>query len=164
MLGNWLKSKNKKLDIASPMTGMSVPLEKVPDEAFAGKHMGDGVAIEPAEGILAAPFDGTVAHLIQTKHAIILEHESGVQLLAHIGINTVALKGEGFTALVQTGDKVRTGDPLIRFDMELIRERGYPLITPVIITNGEEAVAALTPSFGSVTAGKPSLLLAELKG
>jgi sugar PTS system EIIA component len=163
MLGNWLKSKNKKLDIASPMTGTAVPLEKVPDDAFAGKHMGDGVAIEPSEGRLVAPFDGTVAHLINTKHAIILEHESGVQLLAHIGINTVALKGEGFTALVKTGDKVRGGDTLIEFDMELIRGKGFPLITPLIIANGEETVVSLEPSFKEVKAGDPSLMVAVLK-
>lgn len=163
MFGNWLKSKQTKLTVVAPLTGNSVPLEEVPDDAFAGKHMGDGVAIEPSAGVLSAPFDCTVAHLINTKHAIILEHESGLQLLAHIGINTVALKGEGFNALVKSGDKVRAGEPLIEFDMELIREKGYPLITPVIVANGEEAVSALEPAFGPVKAGEGKIMTVELK-
>lgn len=165
MFSKWIsnKAKKNKLDIASPMTGTSMPLENVPDEAFAGKHMGDGVAIEPDEGKLIAPFDCTVVHLIHSNHAIILEHESGVQLLAHIGINTVALKGEGFKPLVETGDKVRAGDTLIEFDIEFIRQAGYPLITPILIANGEETVESLEASFKDVKAGEPSLLQAVLK-
>ncbi|WP_438444037.1 PTS sugar transporter subunit IIA [Gorillibacterium sp. sgz5001074] len=164
MFGNWLKQKNTKLEILSPLTGESVPLELVPDDAFAGKHMGDGVAIEPSQGVLTAPFDGTVAHLIQTKHALILEHESGLQLLVHIGINTVALKGEGFRAMVGTGDKVWAGQPLIEFDMDFIRAKGFPLITPVVLANGEERSASLEePVFAQVRAGQSRLLTAELK-
>lgn len=165
MFGKWLSNKqeSKRLSIASPMTGKAVPLENVPDEAFAAKHMGDGVAIEPAEGRVVAPFDGIVAHLIRTRHAIILEHESGVQLLIHIGVNTVGLKGKGFRAFVENGAKVKQGDTLIEFDLEEIREAGYAVITPVIIANGNETVEQLEAAFKDVVAGEPSLLQAALK-
>lgn len=165
MFAKWLSnhSKNNVLDIGSPMTGTAVPLENVPDEAFAGRHMGNGVAIEPAEGRLIAPFDCTVVHLIHTKHAVILEHESGLQLLMHIGINTVRLKGEGFKALVKAGDQVQAGDSLIEFDIDFIRGAGYPLITPVVIAGGGEKVESLEAAYKDVTAGEPSLLQVVLK-
>ncbi len=102
------KTKANVIEITAPITGESVQLEKVPDEAFfSQKYMGDGVAIEPAEGTVIAPFDATVAHMIHTNHAIIIEHESGLQLLIHIGVNTVALDGKGFTARVATGETVK---------------------------------------------------------
>lgn len=165
MFSKWLSNKTKtnRLEIASPITGKAVELEQVPDEAFAGKHMGEGVAIEPTEGKLVAPFDGKVAHRIDTNHALILEHESGVQLLVHIGINTVALRGEGFTSHVSTGDKVTAGQTLIEFDIKRIKEAGYPLITPVIIANGEESVSAVEFRLGPVRAGDAGLLSALLK-
>ena len=97
------------LEIHSPVKGKVVPLEQVPDPAFAERQMGSGVAIEPTEGKVLAPFDATVGHVIKSKHAVILEHASGLQLLIHVGINTVSLKGEGFTAHVKTGDQVKAG-------------------------------------------------------
>jgi sugar PTS system EIIA component len=164
---NKLFSKNKasdnRLEIASPMTGTSVPLEQVPDEAFAGKYMGDGIAVEPSEGKLIAPFDGKVAHMIHSSHAIILEHESGLQLLAHIGINTVALGGEGFKAHVQTGDEVKAGQLLIEFDIAAIQAAGYPVITPIVIANGEETVTSLESRFGAIQAGEAGALQVVLK-
>jgi PTS system glucose-specific IIA component len=163
MLGKWLSSRQKPhfVDIAAPLTGCAVALELVPDEAFSQGHMGDGVAIEPKSGIVTAPFDGVVAHLIGTRHAVIVEHASGLQLLIHVGVNTVALGGNGFQAHAASGDSVRLGQKLITFDTESIKEAGYPLISPVLVANGE-LVASLRKRLGDVLAGEPGLLCAEL--
>lgn len=161
MLGKLFKSKKATLEIVAPLTGKAVELTEVPDEAFAGKHMGDGVAIEPTVGKLIAPFDGVIAHVIHTNHAVIIEHESGLQVLAHIGINTVAMQGEGFTGHVQTGDTVKAGQTLIEFDIDKIKAAGYPVITPVIIANGE-TVAEMESFFGDVKAGDTTVIRAVL--
>ncbi|MED4955430.1 sucrose-specific PTS transporter subunit IIBC [Paenibacillus macerans] len=154
-----------KLEIPSPITGKAVSITQVPDPAFAEKHMGEGIAIEPTEGKAFAPFDGTVAHVMdKSKHAVILEHESGVQLLIHIGINTVGLKGTGFTAHVNTGDKVTKGQLLIEFDMDVIREAGLPVVTPVLIPSGLDSVEQVLPSGeGNVTAVQDHVITVNLK-
>lgn len=156
------KTKPQSISITSPLSGIAVPLGKVPDEAFSNKMMGDGFAIEPTEGLLAAPFDGTVVHIIDTRHALILEHASGLQLLLHIGINTVGMKGEGFIAKVKTGDPVKLGQVLIAFDPELIRKAGYPLITPVVIANMELA-AEVECHLGAVKRGVEQVLTVALQ-
>lgn len=92
------KHTEHTIEIMAPISGESVPLAQVPDETFAGGHMGNGIAIKPSEGILKAPFDGRVAHIVKSSHAVILEHSSGMQLLLHIGIDTVSLKGNGFVS------------------------------------------------------------------
>ncbi|MEK5031000.1 PTS system trehalose-specific EIIBC component [Paenibacillus sp. FSL R7-0302] len=152
------------LELASPLNGTAVPLEQVPDPAFAEKQMGEGIAIEPSEGKVYAPFDATVAHVIKSKHALILEHASGVQVLIHVGINTVSLKGSGFTARKEIGDKVQAGELLLEFDMEAIRAAGYPLITPIIIPAGQEMVERIEERTGPATAKQTSILTVHLKG
>ncbi|MEC0329278.1 PTS glucose transporter subunit IIA [Paenibacillus macerans] len=138
--------RNKKaldsLEIASPIPGKAVELKEVPDPAFAQGHMGGGAAIEPAEGKVYAPFEGKIAHLMdKSKHAVIVEHRSGVQVLIHVGIDTVSLKGNGFTAHVSTGAKVKQGQLLLEFDQETIRAAGLSPLSPVIVPDGLEAVA-----------------------
>lgn len=158
------KKSPKNIEVMSPLNGKAVPLAEVPDEAFAAGHMGEGIAIEPSEGRLVAPFDGTVAHVIKSKHAVMLEEKSsGLQFLFHIGINTVGLKGEGFTTHVSTGDKVKAGQTLVEFDMEAIKAAGYPVITPIIVTNAEELGATVEVHTGEVTAGSSQVLAIELK-
>jgi PTS system trehalose-specific IIC component len=152
------------LELASPLNGRAVPLEQVPDPAFAEKQMGEGIAIEPSEGKVYAPFDATVAHVIKSKHAVILEHASGVQVLIHVGINTVSLKGSGFTSHKNIGDKVKAGDLLLEFDMEAIRAAGYPLITPIIIPAGQEMVARIEAKTGDAVAKQTSILTIHLNG
>jgi PTS system glucose-specific IIA component len=153
------KSKQKTIEIIAPLSGKVLPLSAVPDEAFAGKHMGDGIAVEPSRGKLIAPFDGRVLHLIHTNHAIILEHVSGLQLLIHIGINTVALNGEGFRTLVGSNDTFNAGDTLIEFDRGKIEAAGCSSITPIVVAN-EEEVKQLEHivSSGSITAGDEVIL------
>ncbi|MEK4661171.1 sucrose-specific PTS transporter subunit IIBC [Priestia sp. FSL H7-0729] len=151
------------LEIASPLHGTIVALEQVPDPAFSEKHMGEGIAIEPSEGKVYAPFDGVIAHVMnKSKHAVILEHETGVQMLVHIGINTVGLKGNGFTAHVNSGDRVAAGQLLIEFDMDVIQAAGLPLITPVLIPSGNEAIATVTgTSTGPVQANGEAILIVK---
>lgn len=152
------------LELISPLSGSAVPLEQVPDPAFAEKQMGEGIAIEPSEGKVYAPFDATVAHVIKSKHALILEHASGVQVLIHVGINTVSLKGNGFTSLKNIGDMVQAGELLLEFDMETIRAAGYPLITPIIIPAGQEMIEKIEEKTGPATAKQTSILTVHLKG
>jgi len=159
------KSKQKTIEVSAPLSGKVVPLTAVPDEAFAGKHMGDGLAIEPSDGKIIAPFDGIVSHLIHTNHAIIIEHASGLQLLIHIGINTVALNGDGFQAHVASGDAFQAGDVLITFDIAKIEAAGYPSVTPIVVAN-EDNVKQLEHlmTSGNVSAGKEQLLKATMNG
>ncbi|WP_151737487.1 PTS system trehalose-specific EIIBC component [Paenibacillus tengchongensis] len=152
------------LELAAPLSGTAVPLEQVPDPAFAEKQMGEGIAIEPSEGKVYAPFDATVAHVIKSKHALILEHASGVQVLIHVGINTVSLKGSAFTAHKNIGDKVKAGELLLEFDMEAIRAAGLPLITPIIIPAGQEMVERIEEKSGPATAKQTGVLTIHLKG
>lgn len=152
------------LELISPLNGTAVSLEQVPDPAFAEKQMGEGIAIEPSEGKVYAPFDATVAHVIKSKHALILEHASGVQVLIHVGINTVALKGSGFTTHMNIGDKVQAGELLLEFDMEAIRAAGYPLITPIIIPAGQDMVDKIEEKTGPAVARQSSILTIHLKG
>ncbi len=152
------------LELAAPISGTAVPLEQVPDPAFAEKQMGEGIAIEPSDGKVYAPFDATVAHVIKSKHALILEHASGVQVLIHVGINTVSLKGNGFTSHRNIGDKVRAGELLLEFDMDAIRAAGLPVITPIIIPAGQDKVERIEEKTGPATAKQTGILTIHLKG
>lgn len=154
------------LDVPSPLSGKIIALEDVPDPAFAQKHMGEGYAVEPSEGKVFAPFNGEIAHVMEkSKHALILAHDSGLQLLIHIGINTVSLKGEGFVTHVQTGDIVKAGQLLVEFDVDAIQKAGLSTVTPVIVPSGTDQVAGLTvkASHNSVTAYKEAVMAVQLK-
>lgn len=155
--------KKKTVQVAAPLTGNAVSLDQVPDPAFAQKIIGDGIAIEPSEGVLVSPVDGKVIHIIDKSfHSLVIGHESGLELLMHIGVNTVQLQGNGFKPLVKSGDVVKKGQPVIEFDMASIKEAGYPVITPVVIANGD-AVKESTFSTGSVTAGSSTIMEVVLK-
>ncbi|MDO5646260.1 MAG: beta-glucoside-specific PTS transporter subunit IIABC [Dermabacter sp.] len=123
------------LEVSSPLSGRVIPLADADDAAFASGVLGQGVVIDPSEGVVTAPFDGTVTALFPTLHAIGLTADDGRELLIHIGINTVQLNGEGFTASVSAGDRVRRGDVLITFDIARIVAAGYSVHTPVVLTN-----------------------------
>lgn len=130
--------KNSNVVIPAPIKGNVLPLSACKDEAFASEAMGKGVVIEPSEGIVKAPFDASIMTLFPTKHAIGLVSKDGVELLIHIGIDTVNLDGKCFEALVAQGDEVKTGQPLIKFDIEGIRKAGYETQTMLIITNSAQ--------------------------
>lgn len=143
-----------KITIASPLKGNIVPLNEVKDETFASEMMGKGIAINPTEGKVVSPINGTVQMIFKTKHAIGLKSEDGAEILIHIGMDTVQLDGKHFTAHVKDGDKVKVGDTLVEFDMNAIKNEGYELITPVIITNTMEYLEIVPKDIKSVNTGE----------
>ena len=130
----------QSLEIKAPLNGKTLPLEDMPDEVFSQHIMGDGLAIEPSEGIVVAPADAEVSAVMEeSRHACGLTLSNGLELLIHVGIDTVEMNGDGFELFVKEGDQVHTGDPLIRFDMDKIRAAGHPTMTAVIVTDEGEA-------------------------
>ncbi|MGG3842796.1 PTS sugar transporter subunit IIA [Anoxybacillus kestanbolensis] len=123
--------------IVSPLTGNVRSLENVPDPVFAQKMMGDGLAIEPTDGIVVSPIHGEVVQVFPTKHAVGLRSDQGLEILIHVGIDTVHMQGEGFEAYVKVGDRVKAGDLLLSFDLTLVQQKAKSSLTPVVITNGE---------------------------
>ncbi len=144
-------------DVLAPMTGTVLALDQVPDTTFASGLLGKGVAIIPAEGKVIAPFNGEVASIFQTKHAIGLLSDSGIELLIHVGIDTVKLEGVPFTAHVKEGDKVKAGDLLLTFDRQAIIDAGYDLATPIIISNSDDYPGFDIAAVSAVIAGQPLL-------
>ena len=133
-----VKEKDGKIALASPLKGKVLKLSEVKDEAFASGVLGQGAAVEPEEGVLYAPADGTVSALFPTGHAIGLTTQTGLELLMHVGMDTVQLEGKGFKAFVETGETVKQGQKLLEFDRKLISEAGYSLVTPVLVTNSDD--------------------------
>lgn len=126
------------LRVSSPLRGKILPLSKVPDATFSEKVLGEGIAIDPSEGVVYAPVDAKVAQIFKTNHAIGLVTEEGLEILIHVGIDTVKMEGRGFKAFVKKGDQVKTGDKLIEFDVDMVRREAKSTLTPVIITNMSE--------------------------
>jgi phosphocarrier protein FPr len=151
-----------ELKILSPLSGQICPLERVPDPVFAQKLVGDGIAIDPTDAVLLAACDGEVASLPATGHAVTLRTAEGVEVLMHIGIDTVTLKGQGFHPRVKKGDHVHAGDPLIAFDLDFLATHAKSLLTEVIIANSDR-VASWKRATGGVSAGKDALLTVTLK-
>ena len=139
------------------MTGKAVPLEEVGDEVFSAKVLGEGIAIEPAEGRLYAPCDGRVDMVFDTKHAVNIVSSDGCEVLLHIGIDTVKLGGKYFESHVEAGQQVRRGDLLVTFDMEKIRRAGYKLTTPMIVGNTEDYGSVTAAASGEVRAGEEAI-------
>ncbi len=139
MRNTWMEKlgfgKDKSIEIQAPIEGTVYVITQVNDPVFQQKIVGDGVAILPSRGRVVAPVGGTVSLLFETKHAISLKSEQGVEILIHVGLDTVKLQGENFKAHVKTGDIVKAGELLLEFDMEKIKAAGYDLITPVVICN-----------------------------
>ncbi|MCG7780769.1 PTS beta-glucoside transporter subunit IIABC [Lelliottia amnigena] len=144
-------------DVLAPMSGTVLALDQVPDATFASGLLGQGVAIIPSDNRVIAPFAGEVASLFQTKHAIGLLSESGIEVLIHVGIDTVKLDGKPFTAHVNVGDKVQPGDLLLEFDRQAIIDAGYDLATPIIISNSDDYRDVVIVAATSVSAGTPLL-------
>jgi len=132
------KTKKSSVVIGAHLSGTVVPVEKVEDEVFSQKILGDGVAIEPSDGKLFAPCDGRVEKIFDSKHAINIVSDNGCEILLHIGIDTVKLGGKYFTVRAKEGQKIKKGELLISFDTKSIRDNGYKLVTPMIICNSDE--------------------------
>ena len=127
--------KEEKKTVLAPAAGKAVSLKEVNDPTFSQEILGKGVAIIPSEGKIVAPADGTISVFFETKHAVSVTTDGGAEIIVHVGLDTVNLKGEHFTAHKQQGDKVKAGELLLEFDMEAIKAAGYDVITPVIICN-----------------------------
>ncbi len=145
--------------LSACLNGTVVPLAEVKDEAFASGALGDGIAIEPSDGELVAPADGEISSTFETHHAVGMTTVDGAELLMHIGIDTVKLGGKHFTYLVSEGDKVKKGQPLIRFELEAIKAEGYPVTTPLIVCNTDDYAAVVAKASGTVKQGDALLEL-----
>jgi multiphosphoryl transfer protein len=141
-----------RLDLKAPLTGVLVPIEQVPDPVFAQKMVGEGISIDPLSDRLLAPCDGEVSHLHPASHAITIRTLGDLEVLLHIGLDTLKMRGEGFDAKVKVGDQVRTGDELIAFDLDKVATSAKSLLTQMVITNTDR-ISSLTPRTGLVTAG-----------
>lgn len=152
-----------KITLTAPLSGPLVPIERVPDPVFAQKMVGDGISIDPLDQCLRAPCDGQIVQLHSAGHAVTVATPQGIEVLMHIGLDTVGLKGSGFTPKVKAGDSVKTGDALIEFDADYIATHAKSLLTQIVITNSER-VAAFAPRSGTVTAGRDVILELTLAG
>jgi len=131
------RTQNINFKLLAPVSGTSIPLSEVPDPVFAQKMAGDGLAINPISDTIVAPPDGELTLILSTKHAFAMTLENGVELLIHIGLDTVSLNGEGFEKLIEQGTKVKAGTPIIKINPDFIKEKGFSLISLVLITNPE---------------------------
>lgn len=129
------KNKKKLVEIKFPVNGKCINIEEVPDEVFATKLVGDGVAFIPSEGFIYSPVDGEVVQLFPTKHAIAIRTIEGIELLIHIGIDTVHMNGEGFDYFVLENQRVKSGEKIMSFDLELVKNKAKSIISPMLITN-----------------------------
>ena len=152
-----LFNKDKSISISAPMTGDLIEITQVEDEVFSEKMVGDGVAIEPREGIVVSPVQGRIVQIFPTNHAIGIETEDGLEVLIHIGLDTVELKGKGFTSYVKVGDRVEVGDKLLEVDLDFIKKSGRSTISPIIITN-MDIVKNISTKIGNVIRGKDSIM------
>ena len=151
-------NSSAKWSVLAPMDGQTVPLEQVPDEVFSQKVLGDGLAIIPSEGKIYSPADGEISSVAETKHAYGFTSDSGLEILVHFGLETVSLKGEGFTPHVKAGDRVKAGDLVAEVDMELLKSKGINPITPVLICDGADDMVMETAS-GAVKRGDAVITL-----
>ena len=131
------REEGKNVLILSPLTGRAVPLEEVPDPVFSQKIIGDGMAVIPSDGRIVSPVDAQVVSVADTAHAYGLKTEDGIELLIHAGIDTVKMNGEGFETFVETGAKVKKGDKLLSFDMDLVKEKGYKTQTMFLVADAK---------------------------
>lgn len=153
------KKQEINLQIGSPLKGHTVPLQEVSDPTFRDGILGSGVAIQPEEGKLYSPVDGEITLLFDTLHAVSITSDDGVEILVHIGIDTVALRGKYFIAHTQTGSKVKKGDLLLELDLEQVKAAGYDVITPMIICNSSDFKAVEVVTGTVVTPGEIILTL-----
>lgn len=157
-----MTTTTRSIVVTAPFSGTLVPLSEVPDETFASGVLGEGIAIEPSDGLFCSPVDGTVETIAETKHAIGFAADNGLEILVHVGLETVSLNGEGFEILVKEGDRVKAGQPVAKADLALIRERGLKTITSIVLTGGADD-RKLHCAEGIAAAGKTPVLTLTAK-
>ena len=152
---NTAKFTNQSKTVLTPLQGKVLAQADIPDETFAQGILGPGCGIEPTGKTVYAPFDGTVEQVASTLHAVGLTSEDGIEILVHVGMDTVEMNGKGFKALVKEGDKVKAGTPLLKVDLEAIRAAGHPTATALIVTNSDDLPEISVVANGDAAAGTP---------
>ena len=152
------ENKSVEVKIYAPLSGEIVNIEDVPDVVFSEKIVGDGIAIRPKGNKIVAPIDGVIGKIFETNHAFSMESKEGVELFVHFGIDTVELKGEGFTRIAQEGQAVKRGDTVIEFDLELLESKAKSVLTPVVVSNMDE-ISNIEKKAGEVVAGESIVLV-----
>ncbi|MDN5342513.1 MULTISPECIES: PTS sugar transporter subunit IIA [Oceanotoga] len=145
--------KSDKVELYSPISGKSIPIEQTPDQVFSEKIAGDGIAINPEEGLVVSPCKGEILQIFKTNHAIAIKEENGLEILVHLGVDTVNLEGKGFERIAEVGQKVKVGDPLIKMDLEFLKENAKSIICPIIITNMDK-VGNIERNYGNLKRGQ----------
>lgn len=152
------ESKSIDVEIYAPISGTIVNIEDVPDVVFSEKIVGDGIAIRPTGNKIVAPVDGVIGRIFETNHAFSIESKDGVELFVHFGIDTVELKGEGFTRIVQEGQQVKRGETIIEFDLASLEAKAKSVLTPLVISNMDE-INSMDKMSHEVVAGESVVLL-----
>ena len=152
----FLKKKNSEL--VAPVSSKVIELSQVPDEVFSQKMAGDGVAIEPSDDLVVAPADWSITLIFKTNHAFAMTLENGLEILVHIGLDTVELNGEGFERLATEGETVKAGTPIVKINRKLFEEKGYKTVTPVLVTNPDILKEMNGLVGNNVTAGKDAVI------
>jgi PTS system IIA component, Glc family (TC 4.A.1) len=158
---NIFKKNCKKLLIKAPVDGDIVDIVEVPDEVFAQKLVGDGVAVNPKSDIFVSPVNGVITTVFPTKHAIGIKTLEGIEIMIHVGVDTVKLNGEGFTTFINEGDKVKVGDKLLQINRSVLESKAKSLISPIIITNMGK-IKEFKKIIGNVTAGETDIIEAVI--
>lgn len=141
--------------VKSPLTGRVIPLSEIPDQVFSQGILGPGCGIEPVQETVYAPFDGKVTQLTETRHAIGLTSTAGIELLIHVGMDTVEMNGDGFLCFVKEGQQIKTGDKLMGFSLEKIKSAGHPATTAVVVTNPDAFPSLKAAQAGDIRQGAP---------
>lgn len=149
------KFAGEKMTVMAPIDGKVIPLEQIPDETFATAILGPGCGIEPTGDTVYAPFDGTITQVASTLHAIGITSDDGIELLIHVGMDTVEMQGKGFTSLVKEEQKVKAGTALLKVDLDAIRAANHPTTTAIIVTNGDDLPKLHIIADGIVSTGTP---------
>ena len=156
---SFFKKKKAEILLGAPCKGNAVELNKVNDPVFSEGMMGPGAAVDPADGIITAPADGEINMVFDTLHAVTMTVADGAEILIHVGLDTVNRKGNGFTAFVKAGDKVKKGQKLLEADLEALKADGYDCIIPMVICNADEFAAVEVTAAGPVEAGADFICL-----
>lgn len=155
------KKKPKEIVLGAPAKGKAVPLAEVNDPTFSTGMLGQGVAVQPSEGKIYAPAAGTVEMVFETLHAVSMTTDAGVEVLIHVGLDTVNMKGDGFTGYVKAGDRVEKGDLLLEVDLEKVKAAGYDTITPMLVCNTDDYAEVVGLSGKDVEAGDDAVVITE---
>lgn len=160
-LSNFFNSKksklSKKIEIFAPLSGEIINIEDVPDVVFSKKIVGDGIAIKPSGSKIISPINGTIGKILDSKHAFSILSDDGVELFVHFGIDTIKLKGEGFKKVAEDNQKVKIGDTIILFDLNILEKKARSILTPVVISNMEK-FRKIEKSSGSIIAGETVIM------